>query len=393
MEIKNIAILGSTGSIGVNTLEVVAANPDRFRIVALAAGGNARLLASQARQFHPEVVAVADADAAVWLTRELADEPVRVLAGRQGVMEVAAWESVALVVSAIVGGAGLPPTLAAVRAGKDIALANKECLVMAGPLFMAEVARHKVRLLPVDSEHSAIFQVFSQKNAIRRLILTASGGPFLGWKREQLAHITPEQALAHPKWSMGQKISIDSATLMNKGLEVIEAHWLFDVPVERIEVVIHPDSIVHSLVEYLDGSILAQMGVPDMRTPIAVALACPDRVPVPVPSLDLVAQGRLLFYPVPDRLDFPCLGLAYDALRLGGAAPTVLNAANEVAVAAFLERSLSFLDIARVIDQTMSSLGGLALGSLQEVMEVDAEARVKAREWVRHASSKAVTPC
>ncbi|MBF0135003.1 MAG: 1-deoxy-D-xylulose-5-phosphate reductoisomerase [Magnetococcales bacterium] len=390
---KNIAILGSTGSIGVNTLDVVAANPDRFRVVTLAAGRNARLLAEQARKFRPQAVALTDPEAADWLTRELADEPVRVLSGPQGVSEVAAWDSVALVVSAIVGGAGLPPTLAAVRAGKSVALANKECLVMAGPLFMAEVLRHNVRLIPVDSEHSAIFQVFSQKNAVRRLILTASGGPFLGWKQNQLAHVTPEQALAHPKWNMGQKISIDSATLMNKGLEVIEAHWLFDVPAERIEVVIHPDSIVHSLVEYLDGSILAQMGVPDMRTPIAVALASPDRVPVPVPSLDLVAQGRLIFHPVPERQDFPCLGLAYDALQSGGAAPTILNAANEIAVAAFLEKTIPFPGIPRVIAQTLESLGSISLTSLQDVMEIDAIARVKAREWIHNSSSKTVSPC
>ncbi|MBF0426707.1 MAG: 1-deoxy-D-xylulose-5-phosphate reductoisomerase [Magnetococcales bacterium] len=393
MDVKNIAILGSTGSIGTNTLEVVAANPDRFRVVALAGGHNVHRLVEQTRRFHPEAVAVADAEAAAWLARELADEPVRVLSGPQGVSTAATWESASLVMSAIVGGAGLPPTLAAVRAGKDIALANKECLVMAGPLFMDEVARHGVRLIPVDSEHSAIFQVFSQKNAIRRLILTASGGPFLGWKRTQLTAITPEQALAHPKWNMGRKISIDSATLMNKGLEVIEAHWLFGVPTERIEVVVHPDSIVHSLVEYVDGSILAQMGVPDMRTPIAVALAFPERVPVPVPSLDLVTQGRLLFHPTPAREDFPCLGLAYDALNMGGAAPTVLNAANEVAVAAFLEGALPFLGIARVIEQALESLGGGGLHSLQEVMEMDAMTRIKARESVEPLSSRAVHAC
>ncbi|MBF0322017.1 MAG: 1-deoxy-D-xylulose-5-phosphate reductoisomerase [Magnetococcales bacterium] len=388
---KNIAILGSTGSIGLNTLDVIAANPDRFRVATLAAGRNVRLLASQARQFHPEAVAVEDQEGASWLTRELADTSVQVLSGQQGVMEVAAWPSVAMVVSAI--GAGLPPTLAAVRAGKDVALANKECLVMAGSLFMEEVARHHVRLIPVDSEHSAIFQVFNQKNAMRRLILTASGGPFQGWKQAQLAQVTPEQALAHPKWNMGKKISIDSATLMNKGLEVIEAHWLFDVPADRIEVVIHPDSIVHSLVEYLDGSILAQMGVPDMRTPIAVALAFPDRVPVPVPSLNLVALGRLLFYPVPDRADFPCLGLAYDALRAGGAAPTILNAANEVAVSAFLGESLSFPGIAHVVEQTLSTLGGSPVHTLQDVMEWDMMARSKAREWSHRISGRTVHPC
>ncbi|MBF0625778.1 MAG: 1-deoxy-D-xylulose-5-phosphate reductoisomerase [Magnetococcales bacterium] len=377
---KSIALLGATGSIGVNTLEVVAANPERFRIGALAAGGNVDRLEAQARRFRPRVVAMADPAAARELQRRLADLDVAVLSGPRGVAEAAAWPGTDLVVSAIVGGAGLEPTLAAVRAGIAVALANKECLVMAGALFMDEVARHRVALIPVDSEHSAIFQVFQDPRGVRRLVLTASGGPFRGWTRDRLRQVTPAQALAHPRWDMGRKISIDSATLMNKGLEVIEAHWLFGMPPERIEVVIHPQSIVHSLVEYLDGSMLAQMGVPDMRTPIAVALGWPERIPTPVPALDLAATGRLEFLPVPDPRDFPCLELAYAALRQGGGAPTVLNAANEIAVAAFLEERIAFLDIPRIIEATLARITPPPPASLDAVVALDREARAVARE-------------
>ncbi|MEO5376452.1 MAG: 1-deoxy-D-xylulose-5-phosphate reductoisomerase [Magnetococcus sp. DMHC-6] len=356
--IKNIAILGSTGSIGVSTLDVIATHPDRFRAIALAAGRNSQLLIAQAKRFHPQVVAMHDIEAAREVAFELSGLGIEVLVGAEGIAAVGAWDGVHMTVSAIVGGDGLLPTMAAIRAGKEIALANKECLVMAGALFKREMEQHKGSLIPVDSEHSAIFQVLNngqvtpklgegvgkgghfvnpgRQSGFRELILTASGGPFRGWSREQLAQVTPTQALAHPNWKMGPKISIDSATLMNKGLEVIEAYWLFGVELDRIQVVVHPESIVHSMVSYADGSVLAQMGVPDMRTPIAVALAWPERIAVPVKPLDLAALGRLTFFGTPDPLVFPCLGLSYQALRQGGAAPAILNAANEVAVAAFL---------------------------------------------------------
>ncbi|MEO5363773.1 MAG: 1-deoxy-D-xylulose-5-phosphate reductoisomerase [Magnetococcus sp. DMHC-8] len=404
MAVKTIALLGSTGSIGVNTLSVVADHPERFRVVAMAAGRNGQRLIEQARRFRPEVVAIGQEELAGQVKDGLAGTGIRVLSGMAGVVEVARWASARLVVSAMVGAAGLEPTLAAIRAGRDIALANKECLVMAGALFMAEVARHGVRLIPVDSEHSAIFQVLCNGDReagqagrcaplgrdLDRLILTASGGPFRGWSREALQQVTPAMALAHPSWQMGQKITIDSATLMNKGLEVIEAFHLFGVGVGQIQVVVHPESIVHSMVTYRDGSVLAQLGVPDMRTPIAVALAWPERIVTPVPPLDLARLGRLHFFAPPDPVDFPCLALAYQALSLGGAAATVLNAANEVAVAAFLAARIGFLDIARLVEWSMercagAGAGSVGCGSLEEIVQTDRASRRQAEEWVaRH---------
>ncbi|OSM05162.1 1-deoxy-D-xylulose-5-phosphate reductoisomerase [Magnetofaba australis] len=382
MSVKTLSVLGCTGSIGVNTLDVALSNPDRFRIVALAAGSNWRRVVEQARQCRPEVVALFDEEAADQARAALADLKIPVLSGVEGVSEAAALESARMTVSAIVGAAGLAPTIAAIRARKDIALANKECLVMAGALFMEEIARYQVRLIPVDSEHSAIFQVFQQTRWMRRLVLTASGGPFRGKRRGELVNVTPEQALAHPNWSMGRKISIDSATMMNKGLEVIEAHWLFGLPPEQIDVVVHPQSIVHSMVEYMDGSVLAQMGAPDMRTPIAVAMAWPERTQTNVPSLDLPQLAKLTFEARPDPADFPCLELAYDALRRGGLAPAVLNAANEVAVAAFLDAGLPFLTIPKVIDRTLDSLPLGAAAQLEDVFAADHQARKVAQRIV-----------
>ncbi len=394
--VKKIAILGSTGSIGVNALDVIAAHPDRFEVVALAAGSNGALLAEQARRFRPSVVALANEDGAKALRLQLADESVVVLSGEEGVARAGAWDGVDLTLSAIVGASGLQPTLAAVRAGKDVALANKECLVMAGAIFMQEVRRAGVRVMPVDSEHSAIFQVLyngqrdltttvidkSHEESALRLILTASGGPFRGWRREQLAEVTVGQALSHPKWEMGKKISIDSATCMNKGLEVIEAHFLFGIPAERIEVVVHPESIVHSMVAYADGSVLAQLGMPDMRTPIAVALAWPERISAPVVPLNLVDLGALTFFGPPDPEAFPCVSLAYAALAHGGLAPAVLNGANEVAVAAFLQQKISFLAIPRLIQWTLDGANLGAMESMSDLLEADRLARLRATEWI-----------
>ncbi|WP_442918234.1 1-deoxy-D-xylulose-5-phosphate reductoisomerase [Magnetococcus sp. PR-3] len=383
---KGLSILGSTGSIGVNTLDVCAQHPGRYRVVALSAGRNSRLMIEQAKQFSPEVIAMADESAAEEVSEALAGENIRVLAGEEGVIEAARWESAQMTVSAIVGGAGLKPTLAAIHARKDIALANKECLVMAGSLFMEEIGRYQVRLIPVDSEHSAIFQVFQNSEWMRRLVLTASGGPFRGWKRDQLQGVTPEQAVAHPNWSMGRKISVDSSTMMNKGLEVIEAHWLFGLPAEQIDVVVHPQSIVHSMVEYQDGSVLAQMGVPDMRTPIAVALAWPDRIPTTVESLDLPKLAQLDFYAKPDPVDFPCLELAYEALRRGGVAPVVLNASNEIAVAAFLDKRIPYLGIAESIIASMDQLGSGHIENIEHLFEVDKQARLLTEQFVKQNS-------
>ncbi|MBF0161446.1 MAG: 1-deoxy-D-xylulose-5-phosphate reductoisomerase [Magnetococcales bacterium] len=404
MAVKTITLLGSTGSIGVNTLRVIADHPDRFRVVALVAGSNGQQLIEQARRFRPEVVAIHQETQAEQVRSALAGSGCLVLSGTTGVMEAAAWATAQLVVSAIVGAAGLQPTLAAIRAGKHIALANKECLVMAGPLFMAEVTRQGVGVIPVDSEHSAIFQVLCNGRCgaeqggvlalhgqdVGQLVLTASGGPFRGWSRAALQRVTPAMALSHPSWQMGKKISIDSATLMNKGLEVIEAFYLFGVGGEQIQVVIHPESIVHSMVAYRDGSVLAQLGVPDMRTPIAVALAWPERITTTVPTLNLAQLGELRFFDKPEERDFPCLELAYRALRQGGAATTVLNAANEVAVAAFLAEKIGFLDIPCLVewclDQHQRETSGPAgMGSLEDILQTDRATRRQAEAWLlRH---------
>lgn len=380
---KNIAILGSTGSIGVSTLEVVQGFPDRYRVVALSAGHNIELLRQQIELFRPQIVSVITAEDREQLATLLSDSDVEVCCGIEGVIRCATLENVDMVVAAIVGAAGLIPTMAAIKAGKDIALANKETLVTAGSLVMAEVARQKVKLIPVDSEHSAIYQALSgqRREDVRRLIITASGGPFRETSLERFSSITPADALAHPNWSMGRKISIDSATMMNKGLEVIEARWLFDYPAEKIAVHIHPESIVHSLVEYHDGAVIAQLGVPDMKTPIAYALSWPERLPLPQPPLDLLQIGKLSFFQ-PDLERFPCLKLAFDALDLGGTTPAVMNAANEIAVDAFLHNRLRFDEISKVIEQVMQHHSGGDLVTVEQALKADLWGRQKAQELI-----------
>ena len=389
---KRIAILGSTGSVGEQTLEVAAAFPDRFQVVALAAGRRIEKLAEQVRRFRPALVSVAEAEDALALRDLLGAAAPAIAFGDAGLAEVATADA-DLVVSALVGAVGLEPTLAAIRAGRDVALANKEVMVMAGALVLREVKARGVRLLPVDSEHSAIFQVLAGQRPedLLRIVLTASGGPFRTWSAERIARATIDEALAHPNWSMGPKITIDSATLMNKGLEVIEARWLFDTPPERIDVVVHPQSVVHSLIELCDGSVLAQLGVPDMRVPIAVAIAWPERLPLlgadsglarELPPLDLTVSARLDFE-TPDRKRFPCLDLAYAALRGDEAAPAALNAANEVSVAAFLAQQVPFAAIAAtnaaVLEAHLAHAGSAALRDLADVLEADAWARDRAR--------------
>ncbi|MFO7576107.1 MAG: 1-deoxy-D-xylulose-5-phosphate reductoisomerase [Pelovirga sp.] len=380
---KHIAVLGSTGSIGVSTLQIVKEFPEHFRIVALSGGNNVELLAEQARQFRPQLVAVLGEGDAETLDLELKGTGIEVCSGVEGMIRCATLPAADLVVAAVVGAAGLVPTMAAVRAGKQIALANKEALVMAGDLIMTEVRRLGVTLMPVDSEHSAIFQALAgQRHAdVRRLILTASGGPFRELAATEFRHIAPADALAHPNWSMGRKISVDSATLMNKGLEVIEAHWLFDIPGTRIDVHIHPESIVHSMVEYVDGSVIAQLGIPDMKTPIAYALSWPQRLPLPQPSLDLCKLGTLTFS-TPDPCRFPCLELAYAALAAGGTLPTVMNAANEVAVSAFLHRQISFLDIPRLIEKVMSLHQREETSTVDRILQADLWSRTRSRELI-----------
>ncbi len=380
---KALAILGSTGSVGQQALSVVAANPERFRVTALAAGHNVAVLAEQVKRFEPELVSLADQADARALRKRVGDA-VEIRFGSDGLLAVAAHHA-ELVVAALVGAVGLAPTLAAIRAGRDIALANKEVMVMAGALVRREAEAHGVTLLPVDSEHSAIFQALAghRHEDVSRLILTCSGGPFREWSTERIAQASVEQALDHPKWKMGAKITVDSATLMNKGLEVIEARWLFDVPADRIDVVVHPQSIVHSLVEYRDSSVLAQLGLPDMRVPIAVALAHPERIALDVPRLDLTRVKQLDFYE-PDHARFPCLALAAQALRGGEEAAAVLNAANEVAVAAFLERLIPFGAIAdtnaAVLESHLALRRGAVVNELADVLAADVWARDCARK-------------
>jgi 1-deoxy-D-xylulose-5-phosphate reductoisomerase len=380
---KRLAILGSTGSIGVSTLEIVAEYPNHFRVVALTAGRNLALLEEQIVRFRPEVVAVPDQENAQRLKERIGAGGPRVLCGTEGLIECAAGSPADMVVSAIVGAAGLEPTLAAIEAGRDVALANKETLVIAGELVMAAVARSGCRLFPVDSEHSAIFQSLEghRKSDVRRLILTASGGPFRNWSLDDLQEVTPQDALAHPNWTMGRKITIDSATMMNKGLEVIEAHWLFDVPVDDIAVHIHPESIVHSMVEYVDGALIAQLGIPDMKTPIAYALTYPERLTLNLPALDLCRLSQLNFA-VPNSQCFPCLGLAYDAIRRGGTAPAVLNAANELAVEAFLQEKIAFLDIPRIIGKVVAMHTNTEASSLEPILAADMWARQTAQSVI-----------
>ncbi len=383
MKVKNISVLGCTGSIGVSTLEVVRQFPDRFRVVALAAGHNIVLLRQQIDAFKPLLVSVFDESLADRLNESFAPGTYKPLIafGADGYERVASHPEAEMLVSAMVGAAGLLPTLAAIEAGKNLALANKETLVIAGEIVMDLAVRKGIRILPVDSEHSAIFQSLqgNHRNALKRILLTASGGPFFRRSSEELAAVTPEEALRHPNWSMGRKITIDSATLMNKGLEVIEAHWLFGVPVDRIDVHIHPESIVHSMVEYIDGSVIAQMGIPDMKIPIAYALAYPERLPVEGPPVDFFHLEKLSFYP-PDEERFPCLRLAYEACRRGSTYPAVLNAANEVAVNAFLEKQIGFSSISRLIEAVMKVH--------QPPAALDLDAVVMADEWARHEALK-----
>lgn len=375
---KRISILGSTGSVGTNTLAVVEAHPQAFQVVALAAGSRVDLLEEQIRRFRPRLVSVAGEAAAAELRRRLEGFPVEILWGAEGLLRVATAEEADLVVSAMVGSVGLLPTLQAIKAKKDVALANKEVLVMAGELVMAEVKAQGTKLLPIDSEHSAIFQCLERggRRYLRRIILTASGGPFRTRPRESFAQITPEEALNHPTWNMGKKITIDSATLMNKGLEVIEAKWLFDLPVKKIEVVVHPQSIIHSLVEYVDGSMLAQLSITDMRLPILYALAYPERLESPLSSLNLTALSALTFEPL-DLERFPCLSYAYWAAEAGGTLPTVLNAANEVAVELFLSRRIGFDEIPILIKNALDRHGRRAIRSLEDILEADREVRLE----------------
>jgi 1-deoxy-D-xylulose-5-phosphate reductoisomerase len=385
---QSVAILGATGSVGASALDVIARHPDRYRVGALTAGRKWEALLELIDRFRPPVAAMRDADAAEALRRAVRRTglPTRVLSGAEGLREVAELSDVDTVIAAIVGATGLEPTLAAARSAKRVLLANKETLVLAGEVFMSAVRESGAVLLPIDSEHNAIFQCLPHgavpgcaSSGVRRILLTASGGPFLNTPLADLENVSPEDACAHPTWRMGRKISVDSATMMNKGLEVIEAHWLFGAAPDAIEVVIHPQSIVHSLVEYVDGSVLAQLGNPDMRTPIAQALAWPDRIDAGVAPLDLARHGSLDFLP-PDLARFPCLGLAYEALRAGGTGPATLNAANEVAVEAFLERKIGFPDIARICETTMRRVPPARRSSLPDVLEADREARAVAGE-------------
>lgn len=381
---KNITILGSTGSIGVSALEIVSAHPDRFRVVAMSAGKNLELFVRQIREFAPRIAAVASPEDVPRLKELCSGLDVTILGGVEGLIAAATADESEMVVAAIVGAAGLIPTAAAIRARKDIALANKETLVTAGHLFMDLVAEFGVRLFPVDSEHSAIFQSIEghRSEDIQKIILTASGGPFLNTPAAQLSAVTVRDALNHPNWNMGKKITIDSATMMNKGLEVIEARWLFNTPVDNIQVNIHPQSIIHSMVEYVDGCVIAQLGTPDMKAPIAYALAYPERVTTGVKPLDLTTFAGLTFFN-PDNNKFRCLGLAYRAIKSGESMPAVMNAANEIAVAEFLEGRIGFTQIAETIERTMDAHSAHNLRSINEVLKADLWGRESAREICR----------
>lgn len=386
---RSVTILGSTGSVGRNTVDLITRYPGRFKVEALTANTNVDLLAEQVAVLHPTFVAIADEHAYKLLCDHLENRKisnVEIAAGPEAVVE-AAKRPAEWVGASIVGAAGLQPTFAAIRRGVVVALANKETLVCAGDLVIAEVNQSGATLLPVDSEHSAIFQVFdfNRKEQIEKLILTASGGPFRCYEREAMADITPAEAVSHPNWNMGAKVSVDSATMMNKGLEVIEAHHLFGFPEPRIEILIHPQSIIHSMVSYIDGSVLAQMGCPDMRIPLAFALGWPDRMSVPIPRLDLTDLAALTFE-APDLERFPALHLARQALRSGGAAPTILNAANEVAVQKFLSGAIGFLDITNIVLHTLDTFFPTSPTTLDEVIAVDAEARRVADSFNRHVA-------
>lgn len=387
---QSIAVLGATGSIGQNTLDVIARHPDRYRVFALAAHSRIDVLEQQIVQFRPDIAVVVDPAAAESLRHRLEeiDVPTEVLSGCDAIADVVRLPEVDTVMAAIVGAAGLPSAMAAAKAGKRLLLANKEALVMAGDLFMNAVRESGAVLLPIDSEHNAIFQSLPadyqrnpRRHGVAHITLTASGGPFRGFDRKRLAAVTPAQAVSHPKWSMGPKISVDSATLMNKGLEVIEAHHLFGIGPDQIKVVVHPQSTIHSLVQYADGSVIAELGAPDMRTPIAHALAWPERIVSGVEWLDLVACGRFDFM-APDLDAFPCLRLAFDALAQGGRAPAVLNAANEVAVAAFLANRIGFMQIPEIIEATLGAIDHGAIHNLEDVLEADMVARAHAESLV-----------
>ena len=392
---RGVVILGSTGSIGVNTLDVIGRHPERFRVVALAANNRYEALAAQCIKFSPRYAVMIDAEAAELLRSglEAAGNATEVLCGADAMERVASLPEAEIVMAAIVGSAGLKSTLAAARSGKRVLLANKEALVMAGNLLLDAVREGGAMLLPIDSEHNAVFQAFPRNYVagragagVKRILLTGSGGPFLKLPLHEFAQVTPEQACKHPKWVMGKKISVDSATMMNKGLEVIEACLLFGTPPERVEIVIHPESIVHSMVEYADGSVLAQLGNPDMRTPIAFALGFPDRIEAGVAQLDLPSIGCLTFADLqPAR--FPCVGLAYQALREGGTAPAILNGANEAAVAAFLQGELSFSRIASAIENALVEVSAKPLSGLHDVLEADILARSVTADWVRRHRS------
>jgi 1-deoxy-D-xylulose-5-phosphate reductoisomerase len=393
--IKQVTVLGATGSIGQSTLDVIARHPDRYRVFALTANTRTQELFELAQRFAPRYIVVRDeADAAALQQRlQAAERTTEVLWGADGLQRVAAHADVDIVVAAIVGAAGLEPTMAAVQAGKQVLLANKEALVMAGPLFMAAVAASGAVLLPLDSEHNAIFQCMPAdfrgglaRVGVRKILLTGSGGPFRTTPLSELVSVTPAQAVAHPNWSMGPKISVDSATMMNKGLELIEACWLFDARPEQVQIIVHPQSVIHSMVEYVDGSVLAQLGNPDMRTPIAHALAWPQRIDSGVATLDLIAQARLDFQ-APDYERFPCLRLATEAMQRGGTAPALLNAANEEAVAAFLAGTIRFTDIPWVIERVLAEIAVVEPLLLSDVQTADREARQLALTLIRQAGS------
>jgi len=387
---QGICVLGSTGTIGVNTLDVISRHPDKYQIIALTANQDYEKLYQQCIEIKPQYAVLADDDAAQKLKHKLSSvsTTIEVLSGKASLETVASLPQVDQVMAAIVGAAGLLPALAAARAGKRILLANKEALVMSGDLFIKQVKQHGAELLPIDSEHNAIFQCMPvnfenglQQAGVNKILLTASGGPFRTRSIESLHDVTPEEAVAHPNWVMGQKISVDSATMMNKGLEVIEACWLFDTPASMVQVVIHPQSVIHSMVSYNDGSVLAQMGNPDMRTPIAHAMAWPERIHSGVEPLDVFEVATLEFEK-PDFARFPCLQMAYESLKIGGTATTLLNAANEIAVDAFLNKQLGFTNISRVIEKTLENISSVDADDLQVILQADDDARQQATEWV-----------
>ena len=396
LNVQNITVLGSTGSIGVSTLDVLSRHPERYCLHAVTANTRVDLILPQIESYRPRFAVMRDERAAQQLVEQLRKANIsgtEVLSGEQGLLQVAADPEVHSVMAAIVGAAGLAPTMAAVQAGKKILLANKESLVMAGHLFMQAVEASGATLLPIDSEHNAIFQCMPSRyqagnshslneEGVRRILLTGSGGPFRSTPLDQLQHVTPDQACAHPNWDMGRKISVDSATMMNKGLELIEACWLFDTTPDSIDIVVHPQSIIHSMVEYKDGSILAQLGNPDMRTPIAHALAFPERIDSGVASLDIIATARLDFE-APDYQRFPCLRLASEAAKAGGTAMAILNAANEEAVAAFLDQRLRFTDIPVIIEQVLAAVSSIEPQTLLQVQAADTEARERAQEAIK----------